>query len=133
MPKPTRSTSPRVAVREPGAEYGAASVMMRKLRGIQDGGVKATDIAQLTGTRTETVSRWNSGRNQPQGATLHRVLELEFIVQRLGELYAPEETRLWIFSRHKALNNERPADLIQQGRTDEVIRAIDQLADSVYL
>jgi hypothetical protein len=85
------------------------------------------------GTRPETISRWNTGRNQPQGDSLHKLLELEFIVQRLMELYTPEEARLWIFGRHKALNGERPADLILQGRSDEVLKAIDQLAEGVYV
>ena len=110
-----------------------STVVAQKLRAISEGGVRPTDVAQLLRTRPETVSRWNSGRNQPQGESLHKLLELEYIVQRLRELYEPEEARLWIFSRHKALDDQRPADLIQQGRTDEVLRAIDQLADSIYL
>lgn len=110
-----------------------ATALAQKLRTIQDGGMKGIDVAQLLGTRPETVSRWNAGRNQPQGETLYKLLELEYIVLRLGELYTPEEARLWVFGRHKALGDERPADMIQQGRIDEVLRAIDQLAEGVYL
>jgi len=110
-----------------------STAVARKLREIHKGGIRSTDVAQLLGTRPETISRWNSGRNQPQGVSLHRLLELEYIVQRLTELYTPEEARLWIFGRHKALGDQRPADLIQQGRSEEVLRAIDQLADGIYL
>jgi transcriptional regulator with XRE-family HTH domain len=110
-----------------------STAVARKLRAIQEGGIKAVDVAQLLGTRPETVSRWNSGRNRPQGESLIKLLELEFIVQRLTELYTPEEARLWVFGRHKALDDQRPADLIQQGKIDEVLRAIDQLADGAYL
>ena len=108
------------------------TAVAEKLRVIQHGGMKGTDVAQMLRTRPETVSRWNTGRNQPQGETLIRLLELEYIVLRLGELYTPEKARLWIFSRHKVLKDERPADLIQQGRIDEVLKAIDQLAEGVY-
>lgn len=111
----------------------APSAVVRKLRTIQDGGFKSTDVAQLLGTRPETVSRWNSGRNYPQGESLHRLLDLEYIVERLRDLYTPEEARLWVFARHEALGAQRPADLIQQGRIDEVLKAIDQLAEGVYL
>ncbi len=38
-----------------------------------------------------------------------------------------------MFGRHEALGGQRPADLIQQGRVDEVLKAIDQLAEGVYL
>lgn len=110
-----------------------ATVVARKLSAIAEGGVRASDVAQLLGTRPETVSRWNTGRNQPQGDSLRRLLELEYIVERLKELYTPEEARLWLFQRHKALDGQRPADLIQAGRAEDVLRAIEQLADGVYL
>jgi hypothetical protein len=109
------------------------TAVARKLQEIQSGGMKAVDVAQLLGTRPETVSRWNNGKTQPQGDSLHRLLELEFIVQKLKDLYSPDEARLWVFSRHKAFNGERPADLIQQGRTQEVLRAIDQLIEGAYI
>jgi transcriptional regulator with XRE-family HTH domain len=117
---------------EPGSVV-MSTVVAEKLRGINRGGFRATDVAQLLGTRPETVSRWNAGRNQPQGDSLRRLLELEYIVQRLGELYTPEEARLWIFQRHKALGGRTPAELIRDGRMDEVLRAIDQLADGVFV
>lgn len=75
------------------------TIVARKLSTIAEGGVRATDVAQLLGTRPETVSRWNSGRNQPQGNSLRRLLELEYIVERLKELYTAEEARLWLFQR----------------------------------
>jgi len=118
--------------RERGEQPGSdalSTTVVTKLRAIQDGGLRAADIARLLGTRPETVSRWNSGRNRPRGARLHRLLELEFIVMRLTALDPPEALRLWLFSRHQALDGRRPADLIEEGRIDAVLRAIDQRAD----
>jgi uncharacterized protein (DUF2384 family) len=57
---------------------------------------------------------------------------LEFLLQELGEFYSPEEARLWLFAPHRLLQGERPADLIQQGRIDEVFVLLDQLRDGAY-
>jgi len=52
---------------------------------------------------------------------------------QLADLYEPDEARLWLFARQKLLNGEIPADLIRQGRTDEVLKIIRQILDGVYV
>lgn len=110
-----------------------ATAIISKLDHIAQLGFRGIDVAQVTGTRPETVSRWMNGKNSPQGEKLRRLLEFDFIAQRLAELYTPEEARLWVFSRHKILDGKAPAELIQAGQIDDVLRAIDQIADGVYL
>jgi putative toxin-antitoxin system antitoxin component (TIGR02293 family) len=110
-----------------------ASVVARKIEAMTGSGMRAVDVAQMLGVRPETVSRWSAGRNQPQGEQRQRLLELDYIVERLRELYTGEEARAWLFQRHKALDGKRPADLIHDGRIEEVLRAIDQLADGVFV
>lgn len=103
-----------------------------KLDTIIDGGIRGTDVAQMLNTRPETVSRWRQGRNEPTGERLLRLLELEYIVQRLLELYSPKSARIWLISRHKALDGNIPADLIAEGKIEDVLYALDQLADVAY-
>lgn len=95
--------------------------------------MRSVDIANLLGTRPETVSRWHQGKAFPRSAVERQLLDLEYIVDQLSDFYEPQEARLWLFSRQKLLDGERPADLIQQGRTSEVIAVIDQLRDGVYI
>jgi transcriptional regulator with XRE-family HTH domain len=97
------------------------------------GGIKGRDVAQLLDTTPETVSRWNTGRVAPQREHLQRLLTLEFLLQELGEFYSPEEARLWLFSPHRLLKGERPADRIQQGKIDDVLALLDQLRDGAYV
>lgn len=104
-----------------------------KLNDIARHWFQAIDVAQVTGTAPDTVSRWGSGKSAPQGEYLHRLIAFEDIVRRLADLYTPDEARPWIYSRHELLDGKIPADLIQAGRADEVLRAVDQLADGVYL
>ncbi|MCH7543008.1 MAG: DUF2384 domain-containing protein [Proteobacteria bacterium] len=116
---------------------GAATVssaVARKLESIRNkGAMRDIEVANLLGTRPETVSRWNQGRAYPHARTEKTLLELEFIVDQLSDFYEPDEARLWIFSPQKLLNGASPAELIQEGRIDEVRRLVNQLRDAVYI
>jgi len=111
-----------------------SNAVARKLDSIRSkGGMKNIDIANVLGLRPETVSRWNQGRAFPQPEAEKTILELEYIVDQLSDFYEPQEARLWLFSRQKLLNGEKPAELIQQGRTEEVLAVINQLRDGVFI
>jgi DNA-binding transcriptional regulator YiaG len=112
----------------------ANSAVARKLESIRTkGALKHIDVANVLGTRPETVSRWKQGRAYPHANTEKTLLELEFIVDQLSDFYEPNEARQWIFSPQKLLEGESPADLIQRGRIDEVRRLVNQLRDAVHL
>lgn len=95
--------------------------------------MRNVEVANLLGTRPETVSRWNQGRAYPHANTEKTLLELEFIVDQLADFYEPNEARQWIFAPQKYLRGASPAELIREGRIDEVRRLVDQLRDAVYL
>lgn len=106
----------------------------RKLESIRTkGGMKNVDVANMLGTRPETVSRWNQGRAFPQPDAEKTLLELEYIIDELSDFYEPQEARLWLFSRQKLLDGQIPAELIQKGQTDEVRSMIAQLRDGVFV
>lgn len=111
-----------------------SNAVARKLETIQSkGGMKNIDVANLLGLRPETVSRWNQGRAFPRPEAEKTLLELEYIVDQLSDFYSPQEARLWLFSRQKLLDDEKPAELIQQRRTDQVLAVIHQLRDAVFI
>lgn len=112
----------------------SANVIARKLEALQEkGAMRSVDVANVLGIRPETVSRWNQGKAFPRSDAEHMLLELAYIVEQLADLYEPNEARQWLFSRQKLLNGERPAELIQQGRTEEVIRVVKQLLEGVHI
>jgi DNA-binding transcriptional regulator YiaG len=118
--------------RQGGATMSGA--VARKLDSIRTkGAMKHTDVANILGTRPETVSRWNQGRAYPHASTEKTLLELEFIIDQLSDFYEPNEARLWIFSPQKHLSGISPAELIREGRIDEVRRLVNQLRDAVYI
>ena len=55
------------------------------------------------------------------------------MVDRLSDFYTPDETRLWLHSRHPLLDNERAIDLINTGRTEEVLGVIERLDAGAFI
>ena len=109
------------------------SAVASRIDAIRDlGGIKGREIAQLLDTTPETVSRWNTGKTEPQPDRLQRLLALEWLLDQLSELYEPDEARLWLFSPHRLLGGDRPADRIQADQVDDVLALIAQLRDGAF-
>jgi hypothetical protein len=96
------------------------------------GGLKGV-VANLTAVSKATVSRWTAGKAAPHPKTQLLLSDLRYVVDRLSEFYTPDETRTWLYSRNALLNGERAKDLIHEGRTEEVLLAIERLAALSYL
>ncbi len=96
-------------------------------------GITGRDVAQLLDTTPETVSRWSSGKVEPQRDRLHRLLALEFILDELLEFYSRDNARLWLFTPHRLLGGRTPAERISEGQDDEVRTIIAQLRDGAYV
>lgn len=111
-----------------------ANVIAKKLETLQKkAAMRSVDVANVLGIRAETVSRWNQGKAFPRSDAEHTLLELAYVVEQLADLYEPSEARQWLFSRQKLLDGKRPAELIQQGKTEEVIHVIKQLLEGVHI
>jgi DNA-binding transcriptional regulator YiaG len=131
---PIRATRGKLKNDQTKAATMSTSAVARKLESLRaKGAMRNIEVANLLGTRPETVSRWNQGRAYPHASTEKILLELEYIVDQLSDFYEPSEARLWIFSRQKHLGGASPAELIRNGQIDEVLRLVQQLRDAVYI
>jgi transcriptional regulator with XRE-family HTH domain len=111
-----------------------SNALASRLDSIQENsGISGRDVAQLLSTTPQTVSRWRTGQATPQPRLLDRLLTLEWLVSQLAAYYLADEAKLWLFSPHQLLDGARPADLIVEQRTDEVLRLIDQLDSASYI
>lgn len=97
------------------------------------GGLKGTDIANITDVSKATVSRWKVGDIKPQPRNELILSDLHYIVARLQNYYTPDEIRTWLYARHPQLGGERAIDFIHQDRTIEVLNIIDRLDNEVFL
>ena len=97
------------------------------------GGLKGTDIANVTDVSKSTVSRWSDGKKSPHPRTQLILSDLHYVVMRLSEYYSAEEIRLWLYARHPQLDGERAIDLIHEDRSEEILNILDRLDADVYL
>jgi transcriptional regulator with XRE-family HTH domain len=96
------------------------------------GGLKGSDVANIVSVSPATVSRWLSGSALPHPQTQLLISDLRYVVDRLAEFYSAEETRIWLYSKHRLLGGERAIDLIHNGRTDMVLGVIESLDQGTY-
>lgn len=113
------------------ATQGAVARYIEELRNV--GGLKGTDIANIAEVSKATVSRWAQGAASPHPRTQLILSDLHYIVGRLEEYYSAKEIRTWLYARHPQLNGARAIDLINQGRSEEVLSILDRLDAAVYL
>ena len=97
------------------------------------GALSGTDVANVAEVSKATVSRWSNGRAAPHPKTQLILSDLRYVVDRLAEFYTPDETRTWLYSRNDLLDGQRAMDLIHNGRTEDVLVAIERLGSLAYL
>jgi len=126
-PGPDRRTPERGRTAKP-------NVIARKPQALQKkGAIRSVDVATVLQIRPETVSRWNQGKAFPQPEAERTLLDLEYVVDQLADLYEPDEARMWLFSRQRLLDGAIPAQLIQKHRTEEVLGLLRRVRDGVFM
>ena len=96
-------------------------------------GISFRDVAQLMNTTAETVSRWRTGRVEPQPSKFKKLATLAWLAEQLAEFYEPDQAKLWLFTPQRLVAGSRPADLIEEDRLDEVLALIKQLQDGTFV
>ncbi len=98
----------------------------------EDGGLQGRDLANIVEVSPATVSRWSNGKAMPDLRTQTVIAELRYVVDRLSDFYQPDEIRLWLHTPHQMLNGSRAIELINAGRTEEVLAVIEALDAGAY-
>lgn len=110
---------------------GAISNIMDDLE--HRGQLKGSDIANITDVSAATVSRWKTGKAIPHPRTQLIIADLRYVVDRLSDIYTPDEIRIWLHARNSLLEGERAVDLIHESRTEEVLAAIERLDAGAFI
>ena len=97
------------------------------------GGLKGTDIANITEVSKATVSRWKAGDIKPQPRTSLSSPTSITSSAACVSITPREEIRTWLYARHPQLNGERAIDLIHEDRTIEVLKVIDRLDSAAFV
>lgn len=89
--------------------------------------------ARVLGTSPRTVSRWLNDQAKPRAESRERLLEFLAVLERLSAILRPEPAHDWFFSPNPLLGHEKPADLLAQRRYRELLGAIDQVGEGVFV
>ncbi len=110
------------------------NAIARILAAIEDkAALSGVDVANVLDTNVATVSRWRNGKAFPQPQAEEMLVQLEYVVEQLSDIYKPIEARLWLFKPQKLLDGEAPANLLAQGKYRKVLAVLKQIRDDVYL
>ncbi len=86
------------------------------------------EIAEITGVQTRSVQNWAAGTTRPDGLQRDRLLELQYVIEQLSDVYDAEGIEIWLHRPQRALGHERPVDALRSGRFEEVLTIIEYLA-----
>ena len=97
--------------------------MTAKVEALRDEFRTAARLADLLGVDRAQVTRWLRGAGiDPLNA--EKVDLLELVWANLLRLYERDAALVWLEGLNPHLGDRRPIDLIRQGRTEELMKAI---------
>lgn len=84
-------------------------------------GITQVEVAKVVNASPRTVQNWASGANTPRGKSAERLLDLHTIIDVLRDSYTPEGLEIWLRSRNRNLDMQRPIDLLLNGDVNDVL------------
>ncbi len=114
--------------RRPG---GDSLTYLRIVEEVTQSGVTQRELGAVVGASVRTVQNWAKGESTPSGTKAKRLLDLSFVVRELREVYTDEGVEIWLHSRNRNLDGERPIDLLTEGSMDEVLQEVQRVAGAM--
>ena len=97
-------------------------------------GLSTNQLAMTLGTTTRTLERWRSGESFPQRESRQRLDHLMDLGERLHETFATTEAlSTWLGTNNTYLGGLKPVEVLQAGRVDRVLAAIEALDSGAFL
>lgn len=87
-----------------------------------------SEIGEIVGASERSIQKWAAGTARPEGSKRDRLLELQYVIEELSDVYKPEGVEIWLHSRQRALKDQRPLDVLKNGEFQTVLRLVQRLA-----
>jgi hypothetical protein len=114
-------------VSEPGAmEVLLAARLAQLIREL--GNNRLASLLDVSGSQP---SRWKTGEERISAENQRRLLDLDYVMARLLQLYPREQAEIWLTS-HNAHLGSRPVDVLRLRGAAPVVAAIDAEAEGAY-
>jgi transcriptional regulator with XRE-family HTH domain len=88
-------------------------------------------VAELLGVSPSQPSRWRKGDERVSHDKQRRLLDLDYVMARLLQLFPREQADIWLTS-HNAHLGARPIDVLRLRGASAVVLAIDAEAQDAY-
>src|SRR5438093_8829823 len=88
-------------------------------------------VAGLLNVSPSQPSRWRRGEERISADKQRSLLDLDYVMARLLQLFPPEQAEIWLTS-HNAHLGARPMDVLRLRGAGAVVRAIDAEAQGAY-
>lgn len=92
----------------------------------------SNQIADLLGVSRSQPSRWRSGAEGLAARNQRAVLDLDYVVARLHQLWSPDVAAIWLESPNAHLGGATPLEVLRRRGAAEVVRAIDAETEGAY-
>lgn len=94
-------------------------------------GLTQADLGRVVGASLRTVQNWASGASTPSGVKMKRLLDVQYLIGELREVYTDEGIQIWLNARNRNLAGERPIDLLLGGQAESVLREAQRLSGAM--
>jgi len=91
-----------------------------------------SNLADLLGVDRSSVTRWVKGEDLPDPENEEKIIALRYVISRLTRIFKEEVAASWLQGINALLGNQRPIDLLRNGRVTEVMAAIEQTETGSY-
>lgn len=86
------------------------------------------EVAAVVGATGRAVQKWAAGDARPGGQRRVRLLDLQYVVCQLDDVYEVEGSGIWLRSPNRLLGGRRPLDVVGAGEVGLVLALVDRLA-----
>lgn len=109
-------------------DTSGTTTYLRILEEVADSGITRTELSKAVGAAERTVQTWAAGSSKPTGVRAQRLLDVQLIVRLLSDTYSREGIRIWLNSRNRNLDLQRPINLLESGEIDAVLEEANRIS-----
>jgi len=95
-------------------------------------GLTQTELGAIVGRNRRSVARWaarGATKVNARGDAARELRRLARVQYLLADMVDADEAQRWLHAPSASFRGECPIDLLESGRIDEVIAALEALAD----
>jgi len=89
--------------------------------------LSGAELGRLTGVSERQVHRWVTGESRPEGGSRARLLEVNFVIQGLRDVYTEDGVEIWLHGPNRNLGGRKPVEMLENGEFREVLLEIQRL------